>query len=557
MRPVWSVSMTIMSIAMMFFMPASGQKKGNILEQGEDQIKMIAANQAFIRGDYNKALNTYKEVLKNKPNDADVLFHLGEVYLAMELYSDAQEHLEKSKSIDPKANTDLNFLLGKVYQGQDNLPSAIEHYTAFKTEHEGKSKQLEVDRLINQCKTAQELISKPVTAPISNMGDGINSSYDDKGPSITADGKTLVFTSRRPSGGKVKTKIDKEGDFKFFEDIYMSKWDDTKNGWGEAEVVKGSLNSDGYDACTSISPDGKTLYIYRNIPNETKSGDIFFSKQQASGKWGTPKPMPKVINTSYYEDGACISSDGNTLFFISERVSTKESKGIGQGDVWVSKKISKTEWGPPTNLGPEINTPNDENGLFLHPDGKTLFFCSNGHGTMGDYDIFMTKLEGGKWSKPVNLGYPINTTRRETRFVLSTDYNTAYISSNRDGGQGEMDVYKVDMSTYDIMGYRADRDAKPFLSILKGTVFNDAGQGTEGAKVLIKNKATGEVAGEVLTPEDGSYFFTLTGNTTYVIEVTKKDLDPKTEELLLKEGKKETYIEVKHFILSKPKKKDK
>ena len=478
------------------FMPgevSAQKKKGNVVEQGEDQVRLFTARQDFLRGDYLKALNNYKLVLKNKPADADVNYRVGECLLAMEMYEEALENLEKAKELDPKANSEMNYSLGRAYQGLDKLDKAIEAYTAFKTDNEGKAKEYEVDALINQCKTAQELISKPVTVTVTNTGDLINSSFDDKGPSITADGKTLVFTSRRPAGGKTKTKIDKDGDFKNFEDIYMAKWDDVKGGWMEAEMVKGSLNTDGHDACTSISPDGKLIFVYRNIPDETKSGDIYFSKVMASGKWGAPKAFTKPVNSSYYEDGACISSDGSKLFFVSERPGTSEQKGQGQGDIWMCKKISKTEWGPPVNLGADVNTPNDENGLFLHPDGKTLFFCSTGHNSMGSYDIFMTVFENGKWSKPKNLGYPINSTRMETKFVLSTDNNTAYVASNRAGGQGERDIYTIDMSKYDLMGAKADADKGPILSILKGTIFNDAGQGTENAKVVITDKETGTV----------------------------------------------------------------
>lgn len=556
MRNFKIVILTLGLVASGFNYEMSAQKKkGNVVEQGEDQVKLFSARQCYLRGDFLKALNLYKEVLKNKADDAEVNFRVGECLVAMSSFEEALEYLEKSKSINPKANTEMNYNLGRTYQSLDKLDKAIEAFTAFKTENEGRAKDLEVDALINQCKTAQEMLSKPVDVTIKNAGDAINSSYDDKGPYITADGKTMVYTSRRPVGGKKKDKIDKEGDFGYFEDIYMAKWDDTKGDWSESELVKGSLNTEGHDACTSISPDGKMIYVYRNIEGETKSGDIFSSKVMTSGKWGAPKPLGKPFNTSYYEDQGCVSSDGKTMFFVSERPKDGEQKGYGQSDIWMVKKISKSEWGLPVNLGPDVNTPNDENGLFLHPDGKTLFFCSNGHSSMGSYDIFMTVFENGKWSKPKNLGYPINSTRMETKFVLSTDGNTAYIASNRPGGQGERDIYVVDMSRYDVMGVRADKNRGPLLSILKGTIFNDAGQGAENAKVVVTDKASGTMVGETTSGDDGSYFFTLPGNKTYIIEVTKDGLETKKEEFLLKEGTKETYTEVKHVILNKPKKK--
>ena len=539
---------------------ASAQEKGkdqNVIGQTEDKVKMFNAQQAYFKGDYVKAVNIYKEVLKDKPNDANLLFHVGQVYFAMEQYEDAVENLEKAESIDPKANDDLMYFLGRVHHVMGNTDKAKTEYENFKKNinSEAKSKEYEIDFLIQQCVTATDLVAHPVDAKVENAGDMINSSYDDKAPSMTADGKTLVFTSRRPAG-KSGQSVDKEGDFKYFDDIYQAKWDDAKQTWIEADIIKGPVNTDEHDACTSISPDGKQLFIYRNNATDAHGGEIFVSKAQQSGKWGSPKNIGKPISSSYVELGACISSDGQRLFFVTERPKgkTPEQKGFGQSDIWMCTRATKTTWGPPINLGPDINTAMDEGGIFLHPDGKTLFFSSDGHNTMGGYDVFMTRYENGKWSKPVNLGYPINSVRDDKNFVLSTDNQTGYFDSNRPNGTGERDIYKVDMSKYPIMGDDGKKDTGPKVSILKGTVIiSESGQGTE-ATVVIKDKETGaEVARTTSSPE-GEYFFTLPSDKKYIIEVDQKGFVKVSEDFALVSDKKGTSTLVKHLLLNKEKK---
>ena len=261
---------------------------------------------------------------------------------------------------------------------------ALVEYNDFKA-NIGSAKKItesDVDRYILQVNTAKELMAAPVDVKVENMGAIINTKHADKTPCISADGRKLVFTSRRPE--TTDSPMDVEGDGGYFEDIYISNWDTVTKKWTEAETVPGNVNTDAHDACTSISPDGKQIYIYKNDINdpESRGGDIFISKV-VSNKWKTPEPMGKPINSSFWEGGACVSTDGKTLYFISER-----KGGYGRADIWTSNRISKLEWSKPVNLGAEINSEYDEVGVFLAPDGKTLFFSSNGKGSMGSYDVF-------------------------------------------------------------------------------------------------------------------------------------------------------------------------
>jgi hypothetical protein len=527
----------------------------SILSKSEDQVKQFNAQQEFYKQEYVKSLNLYKEILSNKPNDAAIICHIGECEFMLENYDLAKENFLKSIRLDSKAAPEAHLYLGRMCLTAERLDSAGTELQLFRTlvGKESRIQESDVDLYINMVKTAKELIAHPLDVKIVNLGENINSPYDDKRPSVSADGKMMVFTSRRPEG---KGGADVMGDNKPFDHIFMATWNDTTKTWNPAEMMKGAINGPGHNACSSITPDGKQIFIYRNNEEDAKGGEIFVSKVSPSGKWGAPQIMQRPINSSYYEDGACMTADGNTLFFVSERGQDVKAKGgqkgYGMADIWMSKRKSKTEWDTPTNLGPEINTQYDENGIAITPDGKTLFFCSQGHNSMGGYDLFKSTLVNGKWGKPVNMGYPINSVNNETSFCLSVDGKTGYVSSNRPGGLGERDIYMVDLSKYDALNGAARTDPNaPKLSILKGTVFTgETGQPIQADVVVYDETGTTEV-GRTIASEDGNYFVTLDGGKTYMIKIEVKGCKPVQEKVLLEKGKNDTFILVKHFLLYK------
>jgi len=240
------------------------------------------------------------------------------------------------------------------------------------------------------------------------------------------------------------------------------------------------------------------------------------------------------------------------LFFLSECPSFGKEKGFGGSDIWMIQKISKTEWGKPVNLGPQINTQYQEVGIFLAPDGKTLFFCSNGPNSMGDYDIFRTINEGGKWSKPENLGYPINTIKSDGPLSLSANAHYAYLSSDRPAGFGENDIYRVDLMDYAILEKDFKKHEANTLSILTGMVREGvSGTGIEGVEVSFYSE-TGEKISSITTGETGEYLITLKGGVTYTVKITKKgfkDLEEKVNLPLNKTG--EAFKLEKQFLLNK------
>lgn len=544
--------MYLLMFSMFIFGAVSAQEKTtenkqNVFDKGGDVAKMLLAEQKFYAMDYAGALAIYKDVLAGKPNDANVIFHIAECQYELKLMKDARENAEKAKGIDPKANAYNSLLLGKIYQIEDMKDEALAEYNAFK-ENVGSPKKVaesEVERYILQVNTAKEQMANPVDVKVENMGDVINSEFEDKAPMVSADGKTLIFTSQRPG----KSSAVNPDDGMYFEDIYISRWDTLKKAWSDAELIPGSLNTEGQDAATSISPDGKQIFLFKNdIEAESRGGDIYVSRLSSSGKWGAPKSMGKPINTTYAELGACISPDGKTLYFVSER-----QGGLGMADIWMIKRKTRTEWEKPVNLGDAINTGEDEGGLFLAPDGKTLFFTSKGHSSMGGYDIFKTVNEGGKWSTPVNLGYPINTIYNDYCFSLSIDAKTGYFTSNRKGGLGGRDVYMVDLSNYMVLekDMKKKVDGGPVMAILKGDVFDaGAGAGME-AEVVVYDETGAKVGSTNSSEGSGEYFLTLLAGKTYQVKIDVKGFKPIDEKVDIVAAKEGATTVVKHYLLYK------
>lgn len=401
-----------------------------------DKVKLIKGKGRLRYNDHQAAYKLVYEVYLKNDKDAEVNYLMGQCLVAAEEYKQAVKYLEFSlqstTSISPKAH----LYLGIAYHRSGEVDKALAEFNKYKKlVSPSQAKANDIDRYIAQCNMVKEQMKNPQPVKIVTLGVGVNSKYPDYSPSVTADGKTLIFTSRRPdTKGK---KVD-ETDFMFYEDIYMSRWNDTTHTWSvAANNFDGSLNTRFHDANLSISANGKQILVYRNVPGETKSGDIYYSDLASNERWSAPKPFGPTINTSYFESSACLSPDAQTLYFVSER-----KGGYGRGDIYVSHKISKTEWGEAQNIGNKINSEGDEISLFLHPDGKTLYFSTNGRDGMGGYDIYKTIYENGQWATPANIGYPINTLGDDLYFTITSD-NTAYYVSDQENGMGAEDIYQV------------------------------------------------------------------------------------------------------------------
>ena len=497
-------------------------------QQAIAPAKLLAARHEFNEHNMRGALTLYRELLESDPSNAAALYGTAQCHYNLKKYNLALEYLDKATAIDPRVSSEVDYFYGQIYHRLARLEDAIRY---FKLYSESKSKLSEdyqiAQEFIRQCEFAREMMQNPVKVSIKNMGDEINTRFDEYTPSITADGKMLVFTSRRSDtqGGE----IDLSGDYKFFEDVYYSMYNPTTNTWTQSKGIPGNVNTDTYDAVLSISPNGKEMFIYKNTVNT--AGDIFISKFIPDlDEWGAPTKMPRPINTSYYEGSISMTADGNTVYFISER-----EGGVGRGDIYVSEKKGEDDWSSPKNLGKLINTELDEKFVFIHPNGKTLYFSSEGHQTMGSYDIFKTELINGSWSLPVNLGYPINTVNEESTFSMTKDNKTLLVAAEYSDSFGERDIYTIDVSQYPLV---AETGSMASFGQVVCTVTDAAGQPVKSAAIKVTGTSSGKVVTEMKTDKLGMARVNLPGNLHYTVEASKGNMRASAEiELQLRTGK--------------------
>lgn len=406
-------------------------------------------------GLYRAALVKFREALVKDKNNPEATMWVGECHTALGNYTKGLRYALKAFETDPNVHVEINYLIGLNYHKLGELDKAIENYELASSKiSEARTKSLRLPLRIEECKRAKEMMKNPIKINIKALGGNINSRNDEYSAVLSHSGKVLYFTSRRADnkGGGISP-----GDKKFFSDIYVSQWDEEKKQWGEAsninDVIK-KINTVGFDAVSAISTDGEYIYVSVNTDGldkpkpKTRSTDIFYSKWSPKGEWGSLKPLQKkTINTMFFETGPSFTADGNTMYFVSERIG-----GEGMSDIWKSTKIGKKEWSKPVNLGNIINTPYNETTVCITPDEKYLFFSSQGHEGMGGYDVYYcVKDDEGNWSDPINMGYPINTVGEETHFQYYPKYKKAYyskISKTGDGGVGGRDIFEVDMTNF-------------------------------------------------------------------------------------------------------------
>jgi Tol biopolymer transport system component len=516
-------NITLIALAVVF-----GIAQTNAQVSGSpDVIRMSQAKSRISEGDYQGALEIYKQLYTAHGTNPLLNFRIAESYIALNQGKDAMAYVDKARELDPNVDKELEYLAAQAYRAVGKQTEALACLDVYLKQEKLKKEDVDkAEALRSKCNTTLELMAKPVNVKIANAGNGINSAdHHDYHPSITADGKIMVFTSRRPTDEKApKDNFDED----YYEKVFITYWSDSLNGWAPAEPIPGSINENGrHDASLSISPDGRQVFLYRN----EGGGDIFVSKTRINkgasdameaesadlsrllslNKWGNAISLGKPVNSSYFESYGAISSDANMLYFASER-----PKGQGSGDIWVAKRLGGNEWAAPVSLL-GINTVEDEKSPFIHPDGRTIFFSSQGHRNMGGYDIFRSvRGDDGRWSEPENLGYPINTPGDESDFVITTDGKTAYYCTTSEGSQ-KYDIMKIDLSNYNVLGTDLAAE-KSGLSILRGTITNSSGAGV-ATKLVFQDPNGGSILAETESDEDGGYFIALPGNKEYEVIV--------------------------------------
>ncbi|MFH1005238.1 MAG: OmpA family protein [Bacteroidota bacterium] len=486
---------------------------------------------------YRYALPLYLKANNFNPNNVLLNYRLGVCYLFSAYKQKAVTHLEKAYQLNPIVGENLYYYLGRAYHLNMEWDKAIKEYQAAKniTKIDDKETLADIDKKITECKNGMALVKKPVLVFIDNVGPEINSSNPDYGPVISADESVMMFTSRRENttGGGIDMN-----DQMYYEDIYVSTNENGK--WSLAKNMGKTVNtSNRHDATVALSADGQKLFIY--LDDMTRGSGNIYECEQRGELWEEPKKMNDNINTKFHESSASLTSDGNTFYFVSNK-----EGGFGEHDIYKSIwDTKKKKWGEAENLGPTINTSYGEESVFIHPDGKTLFFSSEGHQTMGGFDIFKSIWDNNKkkWSTPENIGYPINSPDDDIDFVLSASGKHAYFASFKPDGYGEKDIYMITfitpknpvLNTEDNLlasltepikeNVIAKQVAVPVVqvSILKGNVFDVlTKQPLEAEIELVDNQLNQVIATFKSNSSSGKFLVSLPAGKNYGIAVKKE-----------------------------------
>jgi outer membrane protein OmpA-like peptidoglycan-associated protein/tetratricopeptide (TPR) repeat protein len=485
----------------------------NVLAQDKSFKELYAESFSYLEVEnYRKALPVLLEMFEMDKKNANTAFTIGNCYMntqnekprAIPYFEAAKEKLTVEYIVgdfkEKGAPLEVIRFLGQAYHVNYEFEKALEEYKTYRSILNKKNSEYweAVTHDIRMSRNATDFISKPVNVLIESAGI-LNTNYSEYRPKVNAEETFLYFTTRRKGGSEL---LDDEG--RYFEDIYYSV---KENGeWTEPVRMSDSVNTDSHDACLYVSPDGQMMYVYQFEGGADAGGSIYESKLIGS-EWTKPEKLIADINSRYWETDASLNTSGNIIFFTSDRPG---GTGEDNRDIWMMKKLPTGAWAKIQPLPTTINTPYDEESPYLHPDGKTLYFSSKGHNSMGGYDVFKTELlDDGSWSEVTNLGYPVNTTGDDVFYFPSVDGKRAYFSSFRDGGKGEQDIYILTYEKADSRG----------LSIYKGVSKDEEGNVIKDLVIKIVDVNTGEKLGEYRpNKETGKFLFVLEAGKAHEIK---------------------------------------
>ncbi|NJK97723.1 MAG: hypothetical protein HC905_24955 [Bacteroidales bacterium] len=379
-------------------------------------------------------MSEYLKAYPYNPENAELNYKIGICCLETDKKREAITYLSKAYFSNPQIITDIHFLLARAYHFNMEFENAIKEYELYYHFLKKKDKKKNGPQILKykeECLNAKEIVANPRRVIIKNLGEEVNSEYDDYNAVFGPHDSVMYFVSRRPVSGKSKPN---ELDFRFNEDIYFAEKD--SNNWKASKRLDLKFNNKHHNSVVWVSADGKTMFLYNGYKN---NGDLQYSELK-KGKWTKPSKLRGGFDTDERETSLTMTADGNEVYFVSE--DPRES--FGGKDIFYSIKNKKGKWVSPKNAGSSINTLYDEEGVYVHPDGKVLYFSSRGHNNIGGYDIFrVEKDEKGSWSKPQNIGYPVNTPDDELYFRPSNNEKQGYFSTTRPDSRGGKDIYKV------------------------------------------------------------------------------------------------------------------
>jgi outer membrane protein OmpA-like peptidoglycan-associated protein/tetratricopeptide (TPR) repeat protein len=485
-------------------LPCSAQKITMPSSDNTKAVKFYRQAGAYYDQRRNQeALDELKKAIEKDKNFVEAYMLMGDIYSDMGDKEKSSAAYEEALRINPSffPNTFMNLAKEEMKAGK--YKEALDHLEKFLQQKDiSKENKQKAMRDTASCRFATYAMEHPVPFNPQNLGENINSEFYEYHPQLTADEKTLIFTRRSNLvGGEISQN-------EMREDFYIS----TNNAgvWDKAIGLGKPINTVGDEGAHCISPDGHYMYFTACGRSDGYGRcDIYFSERNGDA-WSEPVNLGATVNSRLWDAQPTISSDGNTLYFVSTR-----DGGFGGSDIWKTTKDKDGNWTAPLNLGATVNSSEDEQSPYIHPDNKTLYFSSKGHRGMGGFDIFMTKkVSKTSWSEPVNLGYPLNTGADDYSFFVTADGAHAYFASDRPEGKGKQDIYRIDL-------YAAARPTP--VTYVKGVVHDNETMKKLRASIELYDLSTAElVTSSVSDKITGEYLVCLPSGRNFALNVSRE-----------------------------------
>ena len=385
-----------------------------------------AAEDSFMKRDYKKAYQQVLKAIVEDPNYAEAWLLQGEIGMETQDYDLAMLGYEKALAVDSMVFPPAAITLARLYDKQGSYKREVALLRWYQSKgFPQAANNATVTEMLELATFRDYATYHSVAFTPESLGASVNSKDDEYVNMLSFDGTQLLFTRKMPMGNGYQKEI-----------LYISQWDGQQ--WTEPQLLAfADFPQDIDPGAAFISADGKKLYLTGCGWTRESSCDLYVSEWN-EGQWSMPHRLSDGINTRSWESQPCVSSDGKELYFVSRR--------NGNADIYCAKRNMDGSWDEPQNVGIPINTQGTEMAPFLHPDGRTLYFSSDKHIGMGGFDLFMSRRgDDGQWQEPVNLGFPINTSGDEINFFVAADGKTAFISSQREGGNGGYDIYTFEL----------------------------------------------------------------------------------------------------------------
>ena len=485
---------------------------------------------------YEKAIECYQDIspfsgrgnlkgaeeylLKSLAKDStfsEAYILLSQVKVKMGDINSAIFYKEKMMTVNPIIPLVEYFYLAGMHMAIGSYEKCLKNAVRYKNSPLADQRYIgRIDKMIENCEFAIEAIKNPVDFNPINLGSSINSELPEYFPSITADDSTFLFTRRvndlSAPGGRQ-------------EEIFVSK-KTPNNHWSNSSLVSNAINSKYNEGAPTFSPDGQYIifvgcetgakgdYEYGDDRKGYGSCDLFYSQNNGTN-WSKPVNLGSKINSKHWETQPSFSSDGKTLYFIRGMTYDRQRRNHDNQDIYVTTITEDGQWSKPEKLPPNINSPHREESVQIHPDGKTLYFSSNGHPGIGGMDLYMSrKLDDNTWSDPINLGYPLNTYKNDISILISPKGDKGYFSSDREGGYGDLDLYS----------FNVDKKFKPLpITFIKGKIIDAESKLPLFAFFQLTDLKKGNIISQMQSKlENGEFLITVPKNIDFALHAEKE-----------------------------------